>query len=102
VSQAQAAAALALPVRATDADPPAAVPVPAAVAVAAPYVSIEVVAIAAGLFALVQFVLWLTMPSELLWLGVSGLAVARRWLYERGHDLVFARPRLSRGRRQVG
>jgi hypothetical protein len=49
--------------------------VPAVITFATPHVSVEVVASAAALFALVQCLLWLAVPSQLLWLAVFGLAV---------------------------
>lgn len=101
VSEALVTASPALPVLATEAELSAPALVPAVVTISTPHVSVEVFAIAAGLFALVQCLLSLAVPSELLWLAVIGLAVTRRSLYERGHDLVFARPRRRRARGQV-
>ena len=66
---------------------------PSVAMITSPRVSLEVIAIAAGVFALVQCFVWIELPSELLWLAVLGLAINRRSFYERGQDLVFARPR---------
>lgn len=63
-----------------------------------PLVSLEAVAIAAGVFSLVVSLLWLAMPPELIWLLVIGLAAKRRALFERGHDLMLVRPRHSPAR----
>jgi len=62
--------------------------------IAAPCAILEVVAIAAGLFALGLSLLWLYMPSEAMWLLVGVLAVKRRRLLDQGFDVMLAsRPR---------
>jgi hypothetical protein len=69
---------------------------PSAELVTAPCATLEVVAIAAGVFALVLSFLWLYMPSEGIWLFVGALAVMRRRLLDKGFDVVLARrPRRS-------
>lgn len=99
MSDARVGVAPVLLVPAIDVEAPVPALVPAVMTVSAPHVSVEMVAIGAAVFALVQCLLWLSVPAELLWLAVIGLAVTRRSLYERGHDLVFARPRLVAVRR---
>ena len=62
------------------------------VSVVAPLaVSLEMVAIAAGVFAIVTALATLYLPSELLWLLVGWLGFNRRRLRELGLDFTFAR-----------
>lgn len=74
----------------------AALELPAVAALARPCVSLEVVAIAAAVFALMQSLLWLPLPVELVWVALVVLGAKRRGLYDRGQDIVFAQVRRRR------
>lgn len=73
---------------------------PVATTVAPPRLSLEIVAVAAGVFALVQCLLVVALPAEVIWIAVIGLAAIRRVLPSSGGDVVLAaqwsRPRRSR------
>ncbi len=68
---------------------PALPTLPAVELLMAPRVTLEVIAIAAAVFALVLSLLWLYVPSEAIWFLVLGLAVNRRSLRNEGLDIVF-------------
>jgi hypothetical protein len=94
VSVALVAPRLTLQVILSDDAPPVVAPVlPVVATIAAPRLSLEIVAIAAGVFALVQCVLELAVPPELIWLAIIALAASRGTLRERGQDPVLAVPR---------
>lgn len=59
---------------------------PTAMQLGAPRATVEVIAIAVAVFALVQ-----SVSTEATWLVVIWLALARRSLLETGHDFVLAR-----------
>ena len=60
--------------------------------ITAPPATLELIAIAAGVFALVVSLLWLYVPSEVMWLLVFVLTAKRRRLIEEGLDLVLEGP----------
>lgn len=71
--------------------PSSSVPVliPSVELISAPRVTLELIAIAAGVFALVVTMLWLYVPSEAIWLLIFVLTAKRRRLMEHGLDLVL-------------
>lgn len=66
-------------------------PIPTVAPMTRPQVSLEVVAIAVAVFALMQSLVWLPLPVELVWVALAVLAAKRRDLYDRGQDIVFAK-----------
>jgi len=65
--------------------------VPTVAVITRPHVSVEVLAIAVGVFAVVQCLV--AFAPELVWIGLCFLAANRRELLARRKDLVFARVR---------
>jgi hypothetical protein len=64
---------------------------PTVTTLATSQLSLEVIAIAGAVFALVQCLLWCGVPAGVLWMGVVALMGLRR----SHHDVVFARPTRS-------
>jgi hypothetical protein len=70
---------------------------PEVTTVASPRLSLEVIAIAAAVFALVQSLIW--FAPALLWGAVIGIVAMRRPLRDEGLDMLFAHPKPVRSDR---